>query len=311
MNATTSQGGGTLLALSNDLAAAVERAGRSVVAVNARQRIASSGVHWRPGVVVSAAHSIQREEEITLTLPDGKSVPATLAGLDPGTDLAVLKAEGLGIPVAEIGAADSLKVGHLVLALGRDEDGDAGASFGAVSALGSSWRSWKGGRIDQLVRLDLALYPGFSGGPLVDGAGRVLGINTSGLSRSAPLAIPAATVERIAGQLLSLGRVARGFLGLAMQPVRLPAEMRRALAVKSEAGLIILGVEPDGPAARAGFLVGDVLVKLGDTEVSDTADVQAVLGPESVGTELRASLVRAGNAQQLNVTVGESPRSQR
>src|SRR5690348_8125083 len=175
MTASSNETSGVLLGLSNDLANAVERAGRAVVAVNARHRTPSSGVHWRQGIVVTADHTVERDEEITVTLADGKTVPATLAGRDPGTDLAVLRVQGVEAAVAEIGDAAGLKVGHMVLAVGRPGEGGLGASVGVVSALGGPWRTWRGGQIDQLVRPDLTFYPGFSGGPLVDAQGRVVG----------------------------------------------------------------------------------------------------------------------------------------
>jgi S1-C subfamily serine protease len=303
----SSETGGALLALSNDLAGAVERAARSVVAVHARQRVPSSGVHWREGVIVTAAHTIKRDEEITVTLPDGGSAPAVLAGFDPGTDLAVLKASGIALPVAETADVATLRVGHLVLAVARPGDEGPSASLGVISALGGPWRTWRGGHVDQYVRPDLALYPGFSGGPLIDTEGRVLGINTSGLSRIGGLVIPAATINRVASVLLEKGRVTRGYLGVSMQPVRLPDALRNKLGLTHGTGVIVLSVEPDGPAGRAGMLVGDIITALGDQPVADTDDVQAALGPESVGRELKASVVRGGEAAELVITVGERP----
>jgi len=174
MVASTSQSGSALLNFSNTLADAVETAGQSIVAVNARQRTSSSGVHWRPGVVVAADHTIEREDNITVTLPDGRTVPASVAGRDAGTDLAVLKIEGAGVPVAQIGNSADLKIGHVVLAVARPGDSGISASWGAISALGGPWRTWSGGQIDQLIRPDLTLYPGFSGGALIDAQGQVV-----------------------------------------------------------------------------------------------------------------------------------------
>jgi S1-C subfamily serine protease len=311
METLTPPTSGVLAALSDELAEAADRASRSVVAVHARARTTSSGVHWQTGAVVTAAHSIQRDEDITVTLPDGKSVPATLAGADPGTDLAVLRIEAGGLPTAELADPASLRIGHMVLALARDGDGDLGASLGVISALGGAWRTWRGGRVDRLVRLDLELYPGFSGGPLVDARGRIAGVNTSGLSRSMSIALPTTTVERVAAELLAKGHVPRGYLGLGMQPVRLGKPLRSSLGLTAETGLILLSVEPDSPAEKAGLLVGDILVKLGETGVGDIEDVQAVLGPESVGKPLRAAIVRAGALAERTVTVGAWARRER
>jgi len=294
----------SLLALSNDLAGAVERAGRAVVAVHARRRLPSSGVHWRPGLVVTAEHTVQAEAGITITRPDGRNVPATLVGRDPGTDLALLSVEDGGFPTAEMGDTATLKVGHMVLALGHGPT----ASLGVVSALGGPWTSLRGGQVDLLVRLDLTLYPGFSGGPLVGVEGRVLGINTSGLSRLLRLSIPAATVARVGEELARTGRVARGYLGLGMQPVRLPEALRHSLGLPGDHGLIVVNVEPDGPAAAAGLLIGDVLVALDGTALSSVGDVQAALARLRAGAAAAVSIVRAGARMEVRLTVGERPR---
>jgi S1-C subfamily serine protease len=300
-----------LLAFSDGLAGAVERAGRAIVAINARERIPSSGILWRAGVIATADHTIKREEELTVLLPDGRTVPATLAGRDPSTDLAVLKLDSTGITPAEIGDTASLKVGHLVLAVGRVSEHGPSASLGVVSATGGAWRTWRGGLLEQFVRLDLAIYDGFSGGPLVDLQGRVVGLNTSALSRGGALTIPTATVNRVVDEVLTRGHVQRAYIGVGMQPVQLPAALRQRLNLPNQYGVIVLSVEPEGPADKSGLLVGDVLVALGGAPVSDTDDVQAALGSERVGQPLDASLIRGGELMQLIITVGERPQGRR
>ena len=223
--------------------------------VHGRRQLPSTGIHWRPGVVVTADHTVRMDSDITVSTPDGQKLAAELAGRDPGTDLAVLRVSDLPLPTAPLGDDAAVKVGHMVLALGFGPR----ASWGVISALGPRWRSWRGGEIDRLVRLDLVLYPGFSGGPLVDASGRVIGVNTSGLSRESRLAVPIATVARVAGELLDKGHVSRGYLGLGMQPVALPDAARAALGVDADTGLIVVTVAPGGPAARAGVMLGDVL----------------------------------------------------
>jgi len=288
-----------LVALSNELAAAAEQAGRSVIAVHARPRFASSGVLWRPGVIVTAEHTIRRREEIGITLPDGRSTSATLAGRDSGTDIAVLKLPENGTPAAPLGSTDALKPGHVVLAIGRSPDSGVNATMGIMSAVSGPWRSWRGGQIDQYLRLDLTLYPGSSGGAVVDTAGRVLGIATSALSRIAGLAVPASTVNRVVDELLRTGHVSRGYLGLGLHPVSLP---------DGNTGLIVLSAEPDGPAARAGVLIGDVLIALAGKPARDTDDIQSVLDGQSVGKPLAARIVRGGQVIEVSITVGERPR---
>ena len=307
----SSDGGGALVAFSNDLASAVEKAGRGVVAIHGRPRVPSSGIHWRPGVVVGADHTIQRDEEITVSLSDGRSVHATLAGRDPGTDLAVLKLESADSPVVQIGDAATLRVGHVALSVGRSGGNDLGASLGVISALGDAWRTWRGGHIDRFIRLDLSIYLGFSGSALVDMRGDVVGLNTSGLARGMAIAIPAMTVSRVAGELLEKGHVARGYLGIGMQPVVLPKALQKSLNLSSNTGLIIVSVEPDGPAAKAGVLLGDVLIALDGDAVNHTDDVQAKLGPDRIGKTLTASLVRAGAPVQAKIQIGERPRGEK
>ena len=287
-----------LAALSNDLAAAVERAGKSVVAVDARPRFSSAGVIWRPGVIVTAEHTVRREEEITVTLPDGTDRPVTLAGADAGTDIAVLK---LAEPAGEVATLSSagLRPGYLALAIGRSENSGVNAALGLISAVSGSWRTWRGGRLDQYIRLDLNMYPSSSGGAVIDTSGAVIGIASSALSRIAGLAIPASTINRVTGEILSRGRVARGYLGVGLQPVNVTDHQK---------GLIVLSVEHEGPADKAGLLVGDILVSLGGRAVSDTGDVQTALESVSVGQPIEAALVRGGAARQVTITVGERRR---
>ena len=293
----------TLRSLSNDLAGAVARTAPAIVTVHARRRLPSTGIHWRPGVVVTANHTVRVEEDIAVTTADGRALPAVLAGRDPGTDLAVLTVKDAGADTAALGDDPSLAVGQLVLALGYGPR----ASWGVIAALGPRWRTWRGGEIDRLVRLDLTLYPGFSGGPLVDAAGRVVGLNTSGLARDARLAVPATTVARVTDELLRTGHVARGYLGLGMQPVSLPEPLRGALGLAQETGLIVVMVAPHGPAARAGVLLGDVLVALDGAPVADLEDIQAHLHSGRIGAALPAVLIRAGARTELTITVGAQP----
>ena len=301
----------TLLALSNNLADTVEKAGRAVVAVNAQNRIPGAGVHWRTGIIVTADHTVKREEEITVTLPDNRTVPVKLVGRDSSTDIAILKLQDVqtqdltSLPIAEIGDTQSLKVGHIVLAIARPGESGLSASLGVVSAIGGG-RSWCGGQIDSFVRLDLSLYPGFSGGPLVDATGRVVGINTSG-PRNMVLAIPTTTINRTIDTLLEKGRIARGYLGLGMQPVLLPSAFKNTLNLTSNGGLIAINVEPNGPAEQAGVLIGDILVSLNGKPVSDTGDVQAMLGPESAGKTLNTVIIRGGVLVEVAIAIGEKP----
>lgn len=285
-----------LATFSSELAGIVERAAPSVVAVHARPRFSSSGVFWRPGVIVTAEHTIRREEEITITTPDGVTTPATLAGSDPGTDLAILKTGHPGQTPPTLTAEPV--PGHIALTIGRSQDSGVNATMGIVSALGPAWRTWRGGRLDRYLRLDLTLYPGSSGGLVVNSAGEALGIATSALSRIAGVAIPASTVNRVVDELLARGRVRRGYLGVGLQPVELPDHHK---------GLIVLSLEPEGGAAKAGVLIGDVLLSLAGRPVADTDDIQAALETRAVGDSIEAEIVRGGAARKIDITIGERP----
>jgi S1-C subfamily serine protease len=299
----------SLAILSDQLADAAATAGDSIVAMHARPRLPSTGIHWQDGVIVTTDGTVRRESDITVTLADGQSVPAKLAGRDRRTDLAVLRIPAGSLPVARLGDPASLKPGHLVLALARLGQGGPRVSFGAVSAVGGSWRSWKGGEIDRLLQSSLTLYPGFGGGPLVDAAGQIHGINSGGLSRAFATTIPVETVNRVMRQLLERGYIARGWLGVATQPVRFNPAAQRRLGLEGDSGLVILSVEPDGPAASAGLLVGDVIVKLGGRPVMAVDDLaEALWTTGAVGRSLNLDLVRGGELVKADVLIGERPR---
>ena len=307
--ASSSRGASTLRALSNDLTAAVERAGRSVVAIHARPRIAASGIYWRDGIVVAASHTIRKEQDIAITLPNGTRAAASLVGRDGGTDLAVLRLDatpaGTAASLPTFAPDDALRVGALVLAVGRPGDDGVSTSLGVISAVADKWRTWSGGEIDRFVRLDLSIYDGFSGGALFDADGSVLGVNCSALARGTALTIPNATVDRVVDALLTRGHVARAYLGVAMQPARLTNALAERLRLDDQRGVLVVMVEGDSPADRAGLLVGDLIVAAGGTSVAEPQDVAELLGGEQVGAALELSVVRGGERRSVTVTVGE------
>ncbi|WP_026732855.1 S1C family serine protease [Fischerella sp. PCC 9605] len=297
----------SLMALSQNLGDIVEQVGTTVVSIDSHTRMSTSGIHWRSGIIVTSDENLGRSEDIIVTLPDGSTVSANILGRDPSTDVAVLNLQNVELPVAKIGDATSLKVGHLVVAIARGNDGNLMAAMGAVSVIRGAWRSMSGGNIDQFIRPDITLYPGFFGSPLVDAAGSVVGMNTSG-RRGTALTIPAATINRVLDQLLAKGRITRGYLGVGMQPVRLPKNLKAALNLTSATGVIVVNVEANGPAENAGVLLGDVLVSLDDVPVSDTGDVLALLNSgDRVGKTVKAQVVRGGALVELAIAVGERP----
>ena len=297
----------TLTSFSNELAKLVEDFQPYVVAVHARSHYPSSGVHWRPGIIVTADHTIRREEDIQVTLPDGKRADAALAGRDPGTDLAALKVEGLGSPAPQTAGGDAVKAGELALVLGRSPDSGPNASLGVISAVSGPWRTWRGGRLDNYIRLDATMFPNSSGGAVVDVRGRLLGIATSALSRIAGLAIPAISVNRVLDVLVAKGHVPRGYLGIGAQPVGIPDALRAILSLTAKSGIMVVKVESGGPAEKAGILLGDILVSLGDAPLEEFEDLQSISDSGIIGKQVKARVIRAGAIQELTITVGERP----
>lgn len=292
-----------LKSLSDSLAAAVEAAGPGIVRVEARRRLPASGIVWSAdGVIVTAHHVVERDENIEVGLSGGETVPATLVGRDPTVDLAVLRVEASDLTPLDWAAPEDLRAGHLVLALGRPGR-TVQATLGVVSALGDSWRTPAGGQLDRYLQTDVVMYPGFSGGPLVDVNGQGLGLTTSALLRGVSLALPATSLRQGVETLLTHGRVRRGYLGVGAQPARLPAALEEQLG--QETGLLLVSVEPDSPADDAGLLLGDTIVALDGETVRQLDDLLALLSGDRVGKSVPIQVVRGGQVQQLTVTVGE------
>jgi S1-C subfamily serine protease len=257
---------------------------------------------------VTAAHTIRREDGIEVTLTDGRKVAAVLAGLDLCTDLGVLRLDGVDLDPVDSGDARSLKPGHLALAVARADDLGVSADFGVIGSTGGPWRTWRGGQLDALVRLDGGLRPGFSGAALADMRGRVMGICTSALMRGAGMVIPAMTVERVTDELLAKGRVSRGYLGVGTQQVSLLDAWVKEMNLPFSSGLLINSLAPGGPAEQAGVLIGDVLIELDGKPCRDMDDVHAALDSASIGHQLQIALIRGGERHVCSVTVGERPR---
>jgi S1-C subfamily serine protease len=301
MSPKSESGSSTLVELSSQLAAAVETAGNSVVAIHARRRIPSSGIVWRDGVIVSASHTVRRDDEIPVTLPNGDSAVATVAGRDPATDLIALRIAGAKSHVAPRADSSSLRVGSLVLAVGRPGR-NVSASFGIISAVGEGWRSWQGARIDRVFRLDLSVYDGFSGGPLVDASGAVLGLNNSALARGTPMALPAKAVDRVLDELLESGHVRRPFIGVAVQPVALSASVVKKHQLGHDSGLLIVSIADASPADKAGILLGDVLLDANGQSIARPDDLLDALSSVESGGAVTLKLLRGGTIKTVSVT---------
>ena len=293
-----------LTELSEAMTEAVAKAGAATVLVDARRRMPASGIGYASDLILTADHVIERDEDIKIVLPDGSEVRAQVAGRDPGTDLALLRLERAATAVAQP-AAQEARVGQLVLALGRPTPEGIQASLGMVSAIGGPVRTGRGGLIERYLRTDTIPYPGFSGGPLVDTAGYVAGVNTSGLARGASLTIPVALAWQVADTLARHGHVRRGYLGLRSQPVEISEAGQKALRRQQATGLLVVGVENKSPAVEGGLIVGDILVGVAGQPVADHDELLSRLTGDVVGKPTPVQVLRGGQPQTLTVTVGE------
>jgi S1-C subfamily serine protease len=288
---------------SQALTAAVEKAGASTVTVDARKRYPASGIAYAEDLVLTADHVVTREENMKILLPDGRSLMATIAGRDPGSDLAVLRLAEKALSPAK--TSDDIKVGQLVLALGRPGGVGMQASWGIVTSVHGPARTSRGGMLDEFVRSETTPYPGFSGGPLVNTEGEVLGLNTSGLTHGSSLTIPTKVAWRVAEALATHGSVRRGYLGIRTQAVELSEASRQELKREQDHGLLVVWLEEGGPAAQGGLLVGDILVGLNGQSVGDPDDLFSALTSDTVGKAIAVEVLRGGRPETVHVTVGD------
>jgi len=290
-----------LVELSNAMAAAAEKAGESTVMVNARRRIPATGIAYTADLILTANHVVEREEGITVTLSDGSEVAATVAGRDHGTDLALLRLER---PLARPAkTAENAKVGQLVLALGRPSEAGIEASLGVVSVVGGPVHT-RHGAIDKYIRTDTTPFPGFSGGPLVDADGRVVGLNTSGFGHGMAVTIPADLAWNVAEQLAQHGTVRRGYLGVRSQGVEIPEAAQKALKREQTTGLLLIGVERNSPAETGGLMVGDIIVGIDGQPVQDHDELFARLSGDVIDKSTPVDVLRGGQPQSISVKIG-------
>lgn len=287
-----------LQTLSDSMAGAVESAGKSIVQVAARRRMAASGVVWSAdGIIVTSHHVVEQEDKIRIGLPDGTNVGATLVGRDPSTDIAVLRADAKGLTVPTWATAEFVRVGHLALAVGRPGD-DLQATLGVISALMHRKDENK-----YFAQTDVVMYPGFSGGPLVGVTGEIIGLNSSSLMRGVSLTVQTPTIQYVVDNLLKHGKMRRGYLGVGVQPAKLSSALAESLGQKS--GALIVSVESGSPAEKGGLFMGDTLVALGSHKVEDMEDLLAAIGSTLIGTSVTAKIVRGGQFHDLAITIGE------
>ena len=297
-----------LIELSNALAHATERAATSAVAVHTESRGSASGVIWRAGIVITAEHALRRDEDIQLTLPDNRVIAAALVGRDPSTDLAVLKCSEASANVAAPGDVAALKPGSLTLVVGRTRASGPVAALGVVSLVAAERRTWTGAALAPYIRLDVGLQPTAIGGAVVDSQGRIVGIATPRFARFGAIAIPAPAIDRAVDTLLKKGHIPQGYLGVGLQPVRLPDALRQSLQRTEKTAAIVLEVEPESPAHKAGIVIGDILITLAGRPVARLEDVHSQLHGEAIGKPLALKFVRGGAAQEVSIVVGERQR---
>jgi S1-C subfamily serine protease len=296
-----------LIELSGALAQSTARAAASAVAVHTESRGSSSGVMWRPGVVVTAEHALRRDDEIHLTLPDSRVVSATLAGRDPSTDIAVLKCAEAATAISEFGDVASLKPGSLTLVVGRTRASGPIAGLAVVSLVVTERHTWAHASLAPYVRLDIGLQPTAAGGVVIDAHGRAVGMATPRFARFGAIAIPLPTVNRVVDVLLEKGCIPRGYLGVGLQSVRLPDALRQSLERNEKGAAIVLDVQPNGPAHKAGIVIGDILVSLAGRAVTGLEDIYSQLHGEVIAKPLALKFIRGGAIQETNIVVGERP----
>lgn len=290
--------------LSEAMANAAEAAGKYTVMVDARRRFPASGIAFAKDMILTADHVVERDEDIKILLGNGNEVSARLAGRDPGTDLAVLKLDSASADPADI-AKSPARVGQFVLALGRPSSRGIESSFGTVNALGGPVRTGRGGMLEKYIKTDVVSYPGFSGGPLINGEGQVFGINTSGFGGGGAITIPTEIAWKVAETLAAHGKIKRGYLGIRSQTVNLPAEAQSQLKREQETGLLVVGLERDSPAEKGGLIVGDLLVGVSGVAVEHHDELFVRLSGDVVGKSTPLDILRGGKLQVVNVVVGE------
>jgi S1-C subfamily serine protease len=295
--------------ISSQLSDVAEQTGKSVVAVHGGRRVAGSGIIWHSGIIVTASHMMRRTEDVEVTIADQSRHRASFLGRDPGTDVAVFRFDQTSAaPPAQLRGGSGLRVGQLILAVGRSTLGDLAASAGIIARLGGPWHSWRGGKVDTLVRSDVTLHIGQSGGALVDSGGRVIGMNTSALARAAAITIPSATVDRVVAEITEHGGVFRPYLGLAMQPVALPEDLRSKLQIDGESALMVMQVEPESPGADAGIMLGDLIVSVNHRPVGGIEQVQRALHGSKRGDSIELGYARGGQLLSAKVKLADRPR---
>ena len=290
--------------LSDGIVDAVETGSIGTVLVNSRSRLPASGVAYQPNLVLTADHVVENEEDIVITSADRQQFKATLVGRDPGSDLALLKLEGATLTAAQVSHKEA-RIGQLALALGRPSLEGVQVSLGAISSMGGPVRNGRGGLLEKYLQAEVNPLPGFSGGPLIDTEGSVLGINTSGIAGGILLTIPVSIAWTVAEALATHGRIQHGYIGIRSQPVKLPDSAREVLEHDQKTGLLLVGLEEDGPAVQSGLMIGDILVAVNSSPVTDPDALWMQLSGKLVGKSIPVDVLRGGQKKVIMVLVAE------
>ena len=309
MNSPDSAAADPLRAHSDRIAAIVDELGAAAVAVLGRRGSIASGAVWRPGLVVTAAHVFRRTPAaLSLVAAGGRSVAATLVGIDSSTDLALFRlGDESALPALPRTEAAPVRAGHFAIAVGGADDGESVVSAGLVNRVGGAWQTWLGGSIDRLIRLDGGIDEGLSGAPVADASGAVIGIATAALSRSYGVVVPSSTVSRVVDALLAHGRVARPWLGIGAQTVPLP---EGSAGSSEQSGLLVTSLAPGGPAERAGLHIGDIIVRAAESAAANLRELRQALAAH-IGQTVALAVLRGGTPLALQASVGEWPSERR
>jgi S1-C subfamily serine protease len=293
--------------LSTELFEIVERTSQSIVLVQGR-RVPCSGIVWQKKLVVSADHSLPRTEELQIKTSTGEGISGTVVGRDPSIDIAVIKLSAELQPL-ENSPDEKLRAGQICTTMGRANGGRLLAMLTIISGVDDHYRNWRSGILDQFIRLNVTPFPGFSGSALLLPNGKIAGMNTSVFSRHFGLTVPASNIERLVQRLLTKGSIGKPYLGVMMQPIRLPGQLQQLSGTRF--GLILIGTENASPAEEAGLLIGDILVRFDEKTVNSIEDVHNSLTEESIGKNVKVSVIRGGKIQDMQVKVGERLLQQR
>jgi S1-C subfamily serine protease len=281
----------------------IEKAGAHVAAIKSAAYRVTSGVIFRPDLIAVNNHLLKREGKIPVHLPAGDAAEATILGRDPALDLAILQVSGAQWPTPQTEEDPALRAGALAVVVGRTLDVGLSASAGILGAVGGPRRSWRGGELERFVRLDVNLYPSQAGAAVVSATGRFVGMATAAILRHSALAVPMGTLNSIADELLTTGGIRQGFLGVGLQPVSIPEHLQNKSPLAGESGLMIVSIEPDSSAEKAGLQLGDILLAAGNTSLTQIESLMGALRFPLLGKSLLLTILRAGDVKSVEVEI--------